>query len=70
MAEKTAVELALSSISWQLKRIADSLEGIDTTLEATVHPTVYINPSLDKGTNKIQAMLNKLNGLKGDGSDD
>jgi len=26
MAEKTAVELALNSISWQLKRIADSLE--------------------------------------------
>jgi hypothetical protein len=70
MAEKTAVELALSSISWQLKRIADSLEGIDTTLEATVHPTVYINPRPNKGTSKIQEMLNKLNGLKGDGSDD
>lgn len=29
MAEKTAVELALNSISWQLKRIADSLEEIE-----------------------------------------
>jgi len=69
MAEKTAVELALSSISWQLKRIADSLEGIDTTSEATVHPTVYINPRLDKGTSKLQDMLNKLNGLNGDNND-
>ena len=70
MAEKTAVELALSSISWQLKRIADSLEGIDTTLEATVHPTVYINPNLDKGTSKIQEMLKTLKGLKGDDNHD
>jgi hypothetical protein len=67
MAEKTAVELALSSISWQLKRIADSLEGIDTTSEATVHPTVYINPG--KGTGKLQDMLNKINGLNGDNND-
>jgi hypothetical protein len=29
MAEKTAVELALNSISWQLKRIADSLEELE-----------------------------------------
>lgn len=29
MAEKTPVEMSLNSISWQLKRIADSLEEIE-----------------------------------------
>lgn len=33
MAKKTEIELALNSISWQLKRIADSLEEIETTLK-------------------------------------
>ena len=38
MAEKTAVEMALNSISWQLKRIADSLEEQGNKAPVVNHP--------------------------------
>jgi uncharacterized alpha-E superfamily protein len=43
MAEKTPVELALNSISWQLKRIADSLEELEDILNPAPKP----NKSID-----------------------
>lgn len=52
MAEKTEVELALNSISWQLKRIADSLESIEDIIHPAPQETKMTNKTFHtRGTN-------------------
>lgn len=63
---KTATEMALSSISWQLKRIADSLETIEDLIN---HPgndeivvKTYENP-------RVQQMIDDLRARQAQGED-
>lgn len=54
MKNKTDIELALSSISWQLKRIADSLENIE---DGNLITQIRNKP---KDPSKLKQMLEEL----------
>lgn len=62
--EKTEIEAALSSISWQLKRIADSLEAIEDNMTPLRIPTLDNLPRKDITSNKLKEMLSGLKGYQ------
>lgn len=65
--EKTEIESALSSISWQLKRIADSLETIEDriVISPKLETKVDFNPTT-YGESKLKKMLDELKQNKRD----
>jgi len=63
LAEKTVIELALNSISWQLKRIADSLEEIED-MKFNEQPAKYIQPAVNHSGSTLAEIQARLKTVK------
>ena len=63
MAEKTVIELALNSISWQLKRIADSLEEIED-MKSNEQRAKYAQPQANQSGSTLAEIKARLRTVK------